>query len=573
VRSYRFRHLGGWLSSNSPLAQQQNLLSGKTLLDPIYSGSMQKTPYRNWKTLKNFMEYALIKVPLMKKLILVTGLVLIVGCSSNSRVFQAHDREFCSQIHRDSTTSLSEQLAPVEALMSQKTGVYSLEEGDIAMIARAWLSEYAEKSIDVQYFIFSTDNVGLIAVDYLLRAADRGVKVRLLIDDLLVDADAKDIVELDSHENISIKIYNPSINIGKNIVSKIVNVTTNFRGVNQRMHNKTFTVDGKIVITGGRNIADEYFDYDQEFNFRDRDVLLLGGITEKIQKSFNEYWQDSLSRPVTELVKPEGLDLNSEKTFEWLHQYACNPENFWPQVREKIKSVPYAFRTILESGDLQWIDSVDYVSDVPGKNDERSGLSGGGLSTEALINLIQNAQSSVSIQSPYLVTTKLGQNLFREAINRGVSIRILTNSLSSTDNLEAFSGYKRDREILLESGVKIYEFRPDAAVRYKVMTGALQKKLDYKPVFGLHAKSMVIDGKTAVIGTFNLDPRSANLNTESFVIINSEEFSGNLLKIMDEEFKPDNSWETTLDFNPDSEAGWWKQFKVWIRRIVPKSTL
>jgi len=509
----------------------------------------------------------------MNRLILLFGLFYIVSCSSNNRVFEEHDEEFCSQIHRDSAIRLSEQIAPFEALMSQKTGVYSLEEGDTAMIARAWLSNNAEKSIDVQYFIFSSDNVGLIAIDYLLRAADRGIKVRLLIDDLLVDADAKDIVELDSHENISIKIYNPSINIGKNIVSKIVNVTTNFRGVNQRMHNKTFIVDGKISITGGRNIADEYFDYNHEYNFRDRDVLLFGGITGKIQKSFNEYWEDSLSRPISELVNPDKLDLNANLTFDWLHQYACNPKNFWPQVREKIRNTPSLFKAILQSDDLQWIDNIEYVSDKPGKNKETSGLAGGGLSTGALIDLIRSAKSSISIQSPYLVTTELGQGLFKEAVERGVAVRILTNSLSSTDNLEAFNGYQRNRKDLLKSGVKIFEFRPDAAVRYKVMTSALQSKLKYKPIFGLHAKSMVVDGNTAVIGTFNLDPRSANLNTESLVIIRSEDFATKLLSVMDVEFEPENSWETTLEFNPDSEAGWWKRFKAWTRQIVPKSIL
>ncbi len=121
--------------------------------------------------------------------------------------------------------------------------------------------------------------------------------------------------------------------------------------------------------------------------------------------------------------------------------------------------------------------------------------------------------------------------------------------------------------------MQIYEFKPDAVVSYNIMTSALQKKLDYKPIFGLHAKSMVVDGRIAVIGTFNLDPRSANLNTECVVIIHSQEFAGKVLSGMDEEFKPENSWQTTLDFNPDSEAGCWKQFKIWTRRIIPKGIL
>ncbi|KAA3618295.1 MAG: phospholipase D family protein [Calditrichaeota bacterium] len=509
----------------------------------------------------------------MKKILLIISLILFIGCSSNKRVFKEHDQEFCSSIHRDSTITLDEQLAPVVELMKNKTGVYSLEEGDMAMVARAWLSEYAEETIDIQYFIFSMDNVGLIAVDYILRAADRGVKVRLLLDDLLVDATAEDIVEIDSHENISVKIYNPSANIGKNIISKVVNVATNFRGVNQRMHNKTFTVDGKIVITGGRNIADEYFDYDHEYNFRDRDILLIGGVANQVQKSFDEYWNDPLSTPILDLVEVSEMELNAERTFEWLHQYACNPENFWPQVREKITNIPHGFKAIQESGDLQWLDSVYYVSDAPGKNDERIGLKGGGISTDALVDLIENAKSSVTIQSPYLVTTKLGQGLFRKAVKRGVKVRILTNSLSSTDNLEAFNGYQRNRQDLLKSGVRIYEFKPDAAVRYEVMTSALQKKLDFQPIFGLHSKSMVVDGRISVIGTFNLDPRSANLNTECVVIVHSKEFGEKLENVMNVEFMPENSWETTLAFNPDSEAGWWKQFKAWTRRIIPKSIL
>ena len=160
--------------------------------------------------------------------------------------------------------------------MRTKTGVYVLEDGAGSMVSRAWLTDYAEETIDIQYFIFSTDNVGLIACDYLVRAADRGVKVRILVDDIMVDAQLEDIVTMDSHKSIDIKIYNPGFNLGKSILSKAKKAVTDFRSVNQRMHNKTFILDHKVVITGGRNIADEYFDYDHEYNFRDRDVYCWG---------------------------------------------------------------------------------------------------------------------------------------------------------------------------------------------------------------------------------------------------------------------------------------------------------
>jgi putative cardiolipin synthase len=339
------------------------------------------------------------------------------------------------------------------------------------------------------------------------------------------------------------------------------------------MHNKTFIVDDRVVITGGRNIADEYFDYDHEYNFRDRDVLLIGGVTKDVVTSFDNFWNSPISREVTTLIDTTNYKLNAAEKFEMLHQYACDSTNFWPQVREKIKNIPHAFDAIQRSGALQWVDSVVFVSDIPGKNDGSKGLKGGGNTTTALINLVKQAKTAVVIQSPYLVTTDLGKKLFGEAIQRSVSVKIMTNSLASTDNLQAFGGYQRDRKKLLKAGVKIYEYRPDAAIRYKIMTGALQKTINYAPVFGLHAKSMVIDGKITVIGTFNLDPRSANLNTECVTIIYSEKIAQDVLKGIEEEMKPENCWETTLDFNPDEKAGLKKNLKLKPMKLIPKGIL
>lgn len=519
------------------------------------------------------MNFILITNTWVKPFTIVILAFLLFECTSDQNKYSPITEDYCSQIERGSLDSLSKHLATLSDSTAVKTGVYVLEEGDISMIYRAWLSETAEQSIDIQYFIFSGDNVGLIAVDYLLRAAERGVKVRLLVDDIMVEADADDLLALDSHPNMSIKIYNPTANIGKNLPEKLYSLSTNFRGFNQRMHNKTFTVDGKVVITGGRNIADEYFDYDHEYNFRDRDVLLIGKETQRIVDSFSLFWNSDLSIPVSDIVSLEDSKINARGKMEYLHQYACNPENFWPEVREKIKSVPLSFEQIQDSGKLVWVDSVAFISDLPGKNDGEEGLKGGGISTDALIRLISAAKSSICIQSPYLVTTELSQRLFRDAVDRGVEINILTNSLTSTDNLEAFSGYKRERERLLSLGVNIFEFRPDAAIRFEVMTGALQRTMNFTPKFGLHAKSMVIDKEIAVIGTFNLDPRSANLNTECIAVIYDRTIAGNLFTTMAEELKPENAWEITPSFNPDTEADFGKLFQLWLRGVVPKSIL
>ena len=510
----------------------------------------------------------------MRNTFFILIFILCYSCQNDIKnQKQTLETDFCTNIHRNDSTTLSNELKDLTEQMTTKTGVYVLEDGSGSMVARAWLTEYAEKTIDIQYFIFSTDNVGLIACDYLIRAADRGVKVRIIVDDIMVDADIQDVLTFDSHENITVKIYNPGVNLGKNIFKKVKKFTTDFRSANQRMHNKTFIVDGKVVITGGRNIADEYFDYDHEYNFRDRDILLLGKASKKVEQSFEQFWNSELSKTVSSVIDDKPENMSSENRFDNLHEYACNPYNFWPQIRERITSLPTTFKAIRESGDLVWVDNVEFISDDPGKNDGTSGLGGGGISTSALIDLIKNAKSSIDIQTPYLVTTELSQNLFREAVERGVKIRILTNSLASTDNLEAFSGYQKDRKKLLNTGVRIFEFRPDAAERTKIMTGELQEKLEHKPIFGLHAKSMVIDNKTTVIGTFNLDPRSANLNTECIVIVNSDKITKGVLKGMELEFQPENSWETTLKYNPDSEVDRYKRLKTWARKIIPKDIL
>jgi phosphatidylserine/phosphatidylglycerophosphate/cardiolipin synthase-like enzyme len=495
---------------------------------------------------------------------------IFFSCAEHHTEIPDGGKDFCSSIHRNDSLSLTKELEPVAELMKTKTGVYVLEDGGNSLVTRAWLCEYAEKTIDIQYFIFSTDNVGLIACDYLIRAADRGVKVRILVDDIMVEAGVHEILSLDSHENIEIKIYNPGCNLGKSIFGKLKSLAKDAEGFNQRMHNKTFTVDGKVVITGGRNIADEYFDYDHEFNFRDRDVLFLGKAVTSVQTSFEKFWNDSISVPVTDIVEDKEDDFSSPSRYELLHQYACDPKNFWPQVRERIQNLPKTFKHIRESNGLVWTDSLTFISDDPGKNRDRRL---GGITTDSLISLVKQAKTSIDIQSPYLIVTDLGLNLFRETVKRGVKVRIMTNSLLSNDNLGAFAGYQGCRKQLLEAGVRIFEFKPDAAERYRIMTGELQEKLKFTPVFGIHAKSMVIDGKTTVIGTFNLDPRSANLNTECITVIHSQKVSQGVLSGMEEEYKPENSWETTLTFNPDDKADKKVRVKTWLHKALPKEIL
>ena len=513
----------------------------------------------------------------MKKLTFFLPLFLLLwGCSDSEphEIENYKTTKVDSCALRDTSINLSHEIENIISKHPNKSGAYVLEDGGGSLITRAWLTDQAQKSIDIQYFIFSTDNVGLIACDYLVKAADRGVKVRILIDDIMVEAGANELLTLDAHKNIEIKIFNPGLNVGKNIFSKLTKLSTDFVNANKRMHNKTFIIDNQIVITGGRNIADEYFDYDHDYNFRDRDVLLMGKVTQSVNHSFEEFWDYKLSVPVSKLVdiKKNKKDLTDPQLYDALHNYACDPGNFWPQIRQRIYHFPSTFKLLEEQGKFIWLDDLYFVSDSPDKNQSKI-IDGGGITTDSLLSLINQAKHSLDIQSPYLVTTELSRSAFRKAVKRGVKIRILTNSLASTDNLEAFSGYQRDRNALLETGVEIYEFKPDAKSRYQVMTGALQKKMDFTPVFGLHAKTMVVDKKICVIGTFNLDPRSAHLNTECITIMHSEEISKGVLKGMDIEFSEDNSWHITKSFNPDHTVKESKRLKTWTRKVVPKDIL
>ncbi|MDA0912234.1 MAG: phospholipase D family protein [Bacteroidetes bacterium] len=522
-------------------------------------------------------------MPIHAKLVTLTrpwGALLVVisvvafgclGCSDDSLdnrldAYRGHAAVPCSPTApRDH--GLEAQIRAAGLVDSAATWGYVLERGEEAIFSRAWLTQHSLHTIDIQYFIFSMDNVGLIALDYLIQAADRGIKVRMLVDDIMLDVGLEDVAALNAHPNISIRIYNPTD--GKNFVQKASNIVSDFQGFNQRMHNKTFIVDGRVAITGGRNIADEYFDYDQSYNFRDRDVLLIGQGAAAVQSSFDTFWEDPLA------VEWAGETPPAETTaslYASIHSYACDPANFWPEIRELIDGVPNAIPAIIEAGALHRLDDMRFVSDAPGKNDD-GGFHGGGLSTAALTELVKQAAISLTIQSPYLIVTEEGLDLFADAVSRGVDVSILTNSLCSTDNLEAFNGYQRIREDLLAAGVEIYEYRPDAAIRRELITAEKQAQMDYLPIFGLHAKSMVIDHETVVIGTFNMDPRSANLNTECAAIMKSPAMAAQVEALMLEELAPENAWHTTSDWNPDAEAGSWKEFNCWLRGIVPASVL
>ncbi|OQX17125.1 MAG: phospholipase D family protein [Desulfobulbaceae bacterium A2] len=452
------------------------------------------------------------------------------------------------------------------------SGAYVLETGEEALLARAWLADHAQRTIEVQYFIWSADNIGILAAEALLRAAGRGVRVRIIVDDLMIDAPDESLLALAQHPHIDIKIYNPKNSVGVPLQKRLLNVVGDFRGVNQRMHDKTFIVDGKIAITGGRNMAAEYYDYHHTYNFRDRDVLLLGQVIQSMGESFNNFWNSELSVPVETLYDGLGLMQKNVRVtaeevaniYRDLHDYAKMPENFAPEVVSAISRVPHAFPHL--AGQVVW-GRVDFISDVPGKNANRFRLGGGGLSTAALANLVDSAEKNIVIQSPYLVLSEEAVALFKSAIGRGVRVRINTNSLASSDNLQASSGYRNQRDALLALGMNLYEYKPDPETRNTLLKSALTDKIKL-PAFALHAKTMVVDSKIVYVGTYNLDPRSENLNTEVGVIMHSDALACAVEAAIETDMLPANSWNAATD-DPDQFVSFGKRSKVRFWQLLP----
>lgn len=469
----------------------------------------------------------------------------------------------------------SQELAFIDSQITShpnQSGIYVLDKGEEALLARAWLVDNAQKTIEVQYFIWSTDNIGILASEALLRAADRGVKVRVIVDDLLIDAPDKSLLALAKHPNIDIHIYNPQHSVGTPFHKRLLNIAVNFRGVNQRMHDKTFIVDGKLAITGGRNMAAEYFDYNNAYNFRDRDALLLGDVAKSMQTSFEKFWSSPVSAPVEELYDGLGLmqkhvkvkDDEIQNIYQELHNYAKNPENFSAENLNAIQNIPTAFMRLAEQ--ITWTD-VEFISDTPGKNKMKYLLGGGGASTLKLAQLVESANEQIVIQSPYLVMSNQAQNLFKSAIKRGVKVRINTNSLASTDNIQAFSGYRNQRDQLIKMGIEIFEYKPDPQIKQQLVRQAVLQNIR-PPVFAIHAKTMVVDNKSVYIGTFNFDPRSQNLNTEVGVIVQNENLAKNVQQAIEIDMRPENSWNAATD-KPDQYASAMKRKRVVFYQLTP----
>ena len=387
------------------------------------------------------------------------------------------------------------------------SGFLLLDNGLDAFVARAVLAQIAERGIDTQYYMIHGDAVGSLFVDQLLRAANRGVRVRVLLDDINEGDRDFDIAIFDMHPNIEVRIFNP---FGRN-VGRLWQYVTGFGRQTRRAHNKSFTIDGKATILGGRNIGDEYFSHNPELDFQDLDVLAIGPVARETSDAFDRYWNHELSYPASVLFN-ENIDRaeaeERKKRFEKKIAGLTNSPYL-----QRLKDSDLARKMRDGKVHFEWGPGRVYV-DPPDKLLHKVGDRSYQMFTD-LLPYLRDARKEIIIFSPYFVPGKEGVAFLAALRKKGVRVKILTNSLSSTDVSIVHAGYSRYRKDLLRAGVELWELNKTTSIEERK---ARREGRIGSSKSSLHAKAFVVDRKTVFIGSLNLDQRSVSQNTEIGVL-------------------------------------------------------
>ncbi|TVP93495.1 MAG: phospholipase D family protein [Pseudomonadaceae bacterium] len=423
-----------------------------------------------------------------------------------------------------------------------------LYEGKDALAARLYLIDQARSGIDLQTYIYAGDTTGQLIAAHLLQAADRGVRVRLLVDDIGSGLSDVKVTSLDWHSNIEVRLFNPLRLRNLRLLSKV----GEFGRINHRMHNKLLVVDGVAMITGGRNIGDEYFAL-SPMDFQDIDIIGLGPIAREAGGSFDLYWNHNLAQPVSKIL-PRSDDKALAKVRRELisvrRQAARGP------LMEAVADSN--FIRALQDNRLAWYQGpAEWLFDPPAKADAHSELTGEPFLTRSLAKHTGALEHELLVMSAYFIPGEQGQAAFDRLLERGVSVSILTNSLATTDVLAVHSGYAPYRKPLLESGAKLWELRPLAAQNERVNTFVGDS------LASLHAKKLIFDRKSVFIGSLNLDPRSINLNTEAGVLVEHAALAEYMSSLFVTWTDDDYAWRVVLD--EQGELQWLADGKTWSR--------
>lgn len=434
-----------------------------------------------------------------------------------------------------------------------------LEGAREALDWRLALVDHATRSIDIQYYLWNTDATGLLLLSRLLDAADRGVRVRLLIDDLLFENEEDRLAALCHHENIEIRIFNPQFSRSGGAASK-VEILLRFRQLNRRMHNKAFLVDNRLAVIGGRNIGDEYFGLGRDFNFLDLDVLAAGPVVAAASASFDRYWNSPLSYPgeaFSPATGPSALPEVAEGIRRFVREEAdLLPASPYPKTRRDWSSRFASLAGRWHHGPAVLID------DEPTREEER--LLGARFMDQAFAEVASPSGEELLFASPYLIPGREIHRVIRDYVGRGVEVRLLTASLEANNHLVVHSHYRKHRRALLSDGAALFEMRGDAG-------DSVRSNADVAPVRSgrvcLHVKAGVGDRSRCFIGSLNLDPRSIDLNTENGLLIESPGLAAELADHLGTLIAPENAWEVTR--RPPAGLRWTSRGETLARQPAP----
>ncbi len=459
------------------------------------------------------------------------AVLLLVGCSSlppRPDVGESYTKEPpAGNLLAASTETL---LADAE---SGESGYELLVRNDESLLWRLALADSAQHTLDIQYFIWHGDRTGTLLTDRVMRAADRGVRVRVLVDDFTLGKGDDDIVGLDRHPNVEVRTYNPWAT-RKGAASRGLEFAGRIKKMNTRMHNKLMAADNRMAIVGGRNIGDEYFGLATKYNFYDLDLLVVGPAVGEMASSFDLYWNSEAAYPAVTFEKPgrhgpglleEQRRLISSDLDEWaedLEPFGLEPRDWSAEIAALADTMAWGPGRV--------------VYDEPVAGVEASQL------LDSLDEVSPEVESEVLIISAYFVPDEETLEWFEEWEAGGVRVGVLTNSLGSVDMPAAHSGYKPLRRDILETGAELFELRWDAAIKPLAETPP-----HTADKVGLHSKAVVADGEIVFIGSLNYDPRSMFLNTEMGLLIDSPELGRRLRELFVRDTSGENAWRVGVD--------------------------
>jgi putative cardiolipin synthase len=453
------------------------------------------------------------------------------------------------------------------------SGFIGLGDGIDALGSRLRMIELAESTIDAQYFIIKRDRAGALFAGKMLGAADRGVRVRLLVDDIFTPGTDQAFSLLNTHPNIEVRLFNPVANR----TFRWLSYAADFTRANRRMHNKSFTVDNSITIVGGRNIGEEYFELKQDVKFDDYEVLAIGPVVEQVSAGFDEFWNSELSVP----MEAFGIEVDPADLDEWRayirEQTEGSPTGIYARaVNSTLMS------DIREGRVTPATASATLITDTPDKLLADVGDQATATLALEIGRRFREARREIIIVTPYFIPQDTGARLIEDILRRGVRVVIVTNSLASTNHVPVHSAYSRYRKRLLQAGAEIYEIRASGKTE--------ENAWGYRPeLVTLHSKATVIDRETIFVGSLNFDPRSVLINTEMGLFIENPEVGARFTELVEEALS-DTTYRVTLNddgqlrwnyeagdererLKKEPQASWWRRLQATFYHIVPESQL